>query len=176
MGKVLVVFSKSFLDDLAERPGRNKIEKEKAAAPRIVLQKVLERLSRDIQKAAPSHLRADIFDEPISTLRHYTPESLAVMLSNFRSRILVPLKSRYAAGHPNSYIVNFHFPRLKWSTLAAYIEIDDNPVLVFLHADQDTKIAARQNRIAAHTSEFESSFELAEKAAAEALDKGAAAA
>lgn len=171
MAKVLIVFSTSLLSDLSERPGRSKLDKEKAAIPRIALQKILERLSRDMQKAGGTgHMRADLFQEPISTLRLYTPDSLAVLLSNFRALTPVPKKSRYAVSQPNGYLAVFDYPRLAWSLLSAYLEVGDQPVLVFLRAAPDLHLQTIHARIAARLSDFDQAFAMAEQAAADALD------
>jgi hypothetical protein len=173
MPRVLVVFSTGLLNDLAERPGRNKLEKEKGATPRLALQKILERLSRDIQKEAPKHMKADVFSQSIDILRLYTPETLAILLSNFQALITVPAKSGYCLSQPDGYLVKFCYSRLNWCLLSAYLEVDGVPVLVLLKAAETTALESIYNRIASRVTEFDSYFKLAEHAANVALDNQA---
>lgn len=95
MGNVLIVFSSKLAEDLAERPGRSKLDKENAAKPRVALAAILRRLSRDMEaEGGTSHLRADLFEEPISTLRIYEPGSLADLLVNFGELVTPPREKR----------------------------------------------------------------------------------
>ncbi|AYD01868.1 hypothetical protein [Neorhizobium sp. NCHU2750] len=170
MNKVLIVFTESLLADLGERPGRNKLEKQKAATPRIALQAVLARLSRDMQgSAGTSHLRADVLEEPVNTRAYYRPESLADLLVNFRALTRIPAKSKFAAEQPEAYLAVFHYSRLGLSLLAGYVEPGGQPCLVILRAMNDARLSGPFGKITTSASEFDSHLKIVMEAAADAI-------
>lgn len=172
MIKLIVVFAEKFHADLADRPGRNKLEKEQTAKRRIAMQVVLERLCRELKKGAGTpHLKADVFEEPITTLRMYAPESLATLLSNFRLLHRVPEKSAFSSAQPAGYFVMFEYSGLQLSLLAAYLELDAQPVLVFVKALSTLALNTLFNGIEAKVPEHDTYFQMAYEAAMHALDK-----
>jgi len=171
MSKLIVVFAEEFHLDLADRPGRNKLEKEQTAKHRIAMQVVLERLCRELKKGAGTpHLKADVF-EPITTLRMYAPESLATLLSNFRLLHRVPEDSAFSSTQLEGYFVTFEYSGLQLSLLAAYLELDAQPVLVFVKALPTLALKTLFNGIKAKVPEHDTYFQMAYEAAMHALDK-----
>lgn len=169
MANVLVVFSTSLHDDLSARPGRSKLDKQKAARPRAALQLVLERLSREMEAdGGTAHLRADLLEEPLHTRRLYEPGSLSILIANFRSLLPVPANSAFATAQPSGYIATFHYPRIGWTLLAAYLEHDRQPVLVFLRAMPEQEMANHLERIASRRATFDDLYRMAEEAALDA--------
>lgn len=171
LAKLLIVFSSGLTADLEKRPGRNKLEKQEASIPRSALMRTLNRLSREMEyEGGTSHLRADIFDEPIHIKRLYKPKSLSILLGNFRGLLQVPSGSQFETGHPNGYIANFSFGSIGWSVLTAYLEIDGEPVLVCLNASEDDEMAATFNKLSGNEAGFDELFGRAFEVAKDALD------
>lgn len=169
MTNVLLAFSTSLLGDLSERPGASKLEKQDAAKPRTALEKILERLARDMERRPSTrHLRPDVLEEPLHIRRLYKPGSLSVLLSNFRSLVRIPEASAFASKQAHGYIAIFEYPRLGWAVLSAYLELDKQPVLVFLRARETHRIGEMFNSAAQETAVFDGWYEMAWQVAVDA--------
>lgn len=162
MAKLLIAFSESLLADLEARPGRSKLEKQKAAIPRLALLRTLARLSRDMEKpGGAAHLKSDVLDEPHHVRENYLPEELSALLVNFKKRTSIPEDSLFFPEHSGSYIASFVYEEIGWTVFAAYLELKKKPVLVFFRA-MEKQLAADyfKKDIAGSTSAFDDHFRI----------------
>lgn len=169
MTRLLLAISADLLADLAARPGLSKLDKEEAARPRQALHLVLGRLMRDLGRdSGIRHLRADVLEEPLHTRRIYQPGSLSSLLVNVASLARVPPHSAYAVSQPQGYVATFHYPRIGWALLAAYLELRRGPVIVFLRAMTEDDMRGAAARIGADRAHWDATFRAA-LAVAEAI-------
>ncbi len=163
MKRVYLVFSKEFSDELADRPGRSKLEKERAAIPRMAMERIALRAQSDLyHKPGTSHLRADLLEEPVSTRQLYRPASLSALLMSVDRVVRIPPASRFHRLSPAGYLAQFTFPRVGWSVLAGYDEPREKPVLVFLDTHVTAGMAMQTEAAARSPVEFDRAYAIAQ--------------
>ncbi|MBV6657135.1 MAG: hypothetical protein KI785_05135 [Devosiaceae bacterium] len=156
---LLLAFTDQFLDDLSERPGKTKLDKQKAGMARRVVERDLDTLFGALARQPfNGRLPADVFDEPEHVRIDYVPTALAELLVKFDRLAAVPDDSAYEDDHPEAYVVAFRYQHAKLALLAAYWEQDGQPILAFHRAAGVRAVRSQLAVIGADAEGFDAFF------------------